>query len=262
MSHSIVRFFFYMGYLFLYIPLALVVIYSFNSSPSIAWQGVSLKWYYALFENEDLLVGAYTSLKIGLLSASLATALGTICANAWTQHQRSVSYSALGFLATVPLVIPEIVIGLGCLLFFTWVNRHFGWPTKGFVTIVAAHTTLGAAYVTAIVRARLLSIDPTLTEAALDLGARPNRVFFLIKFPIILPTLVGSWLIAFIISFDDVILASFTSGPGIVTLPLMIFSSLKMGYSPQINALATCFVVAVSVLITLVSYMLYRKEVS
>lgn len=258
MSHRFIKPLFYLGYLFLYLPLVLIVVYSFNRSHAISWQGVSLKWYRALFQNKDLLQGALASLKIGIIAATLSVILGTLCASAWTRPRNS--HSFLGFLATMPLVIPEIVIGLSLLLFFMWLNQRIGWPQKGLWTVTAAHTTLGAAYVTAIVRSRLLSIDPLLSEAALDLGARPHRVFFLIKLPIIGPTLLGSWLIAFIISFDDVILASFTSGPGTITLPLMIFSSLKMGYSPQINALATCVVLIVSIVMSIMAYLIYRKE--
>ncbi len=256
--HSWIKFFFYLGYIFLYTPIFLIIAYSLNASQTIMWQGISWKWYHSLFHNELLWDGAMTSFKIALISASLAVALGTLCAHLWTSptHRKEV----LGFLATMPLVIPEIVTGLSLLSFFVWMHTHIGWPQRGILTIIAAHTTLGAAYVTAIVRARISSIDPSLTEAALDLGAPPYKVFFLITLPLIAPSLIASWLIAFIISFDDIILASFTVGPGTTTLPLVIFSSIKVGYTPQINALATCITVMVSLFIMAAGYIFYRKD--
>jgi putrescine transport system permease protein len=255
-----VKLFFYFGYIFLYTPIFLIIAYSLNASQTIVWQGISWKWYQSLLQNELLLDGTITSFKIALISASLAVVLGTVCAHLWTSppHKKK----GLGFLATTPLVIPELVSGLSLLSFFVWMETHLGWPQRGMLTIIVAHTTLGAAYVTAIVRARLSFIDPSLSEAALDLGASPYKVFFLIKLPLVFPSLIASWLIAFIISFDDVVLASFTSGPGTTTLPLVIFSSIKVGYTPQINALATCITVMVSLFIMAAGYIFYRKDSS
>jgi putrescine transport system permease protein len=186
--------------------------------------------------------------------------LGTLCASAWTRKPEG--HPFLGFLATTPLVIPEIITGLSLLMLFVWLSDHLGFPQRGMFSVIIAHTTLGVAYVTTIVRTRLLSIDPTLAEAALDLGARPYRVFFLIKFPLLRSSLVASWLIAFIVSFDDVVLASFTAGPGTTTLPIMILSTLKIGHTPQINALATCIVVMASILIMSAGYVMYQKTPS
>jgi putrescine transport system permease protein len=198
------------------------------------------------------------SFKIAFISATFAVILGTTCAHLWTKERHN--HHILGLMTTIPLVIPELITGLSILLLFVWSENTFGWPPRGMWTVIAAHTTLGAAYVTAIVRARLLNLDPTLSEAALDLGARPAKVFFLIKMPIIIPSIIASWLIAYIISFDDLILVSFTSGPGITTLPLRIFSSIKVGYTPEINALATCITGMVSLLIMTAGYTLSKKE--
>lgn len=256
--HPWIRFFFYAGYLFLYLPIILTILYSLNHSKTIAWGGLSLRWYQVLFKNQALWQSAMVSFKIAMISATLAVILGTMCAHLWTKDRQN--HHILGLMSMVPLVIPELITGLSILLLFVWSENTFGWPPRGLWTVIAAHTTLGAAYVTAIVRARLLNLDPILSEAALDLGARPGKVFFLIKLPIIIPSIIASWLIAYIISFDDLILVSFTSGPGITTLPLMIFSSIKVGYTPQINALATCITGMVSLVIMTAGYTLYKKE--
>lgn len=259
-SHRFIKTFFYLGYVFLYLPILLIVIYSFNKSRTVIWEGLSFHWYKILFQNSKLFEGTMNSFKIAVLSATLSVILGTLCASAWTRRYKK--HSFLGFLAITPLIVPEIVTGLSLLLLFVWMNAHIGWPQKGLLTIIAAHTIVGTAYVTAIVRARLLCIDPAFSEAALDLGALPYKVFFLIKFPLIRASLIASWLIAFILSFDDVVLASFTAGPGTTTLPLMIFSTIKIGYTPQINALATCIIIMASVIIMVAGYIINRKESS
>jgi putrescine transport system permease protein len=163
-------------------------------------------------------------------------------------------------MATSPLVVPELVAGLSLLLLFAWSEQSFGWPGRGWFAIVVAHTTLGAAYVTYIVRSRLENVPSTLREAALDLGARPSKVFFLVQLPIIAPSIVASWLVAFILSFDDVVLVSFLAGPGITTLPSLIFSSIRVGYTPEINAMATCITGVLSVLIVGAGYFLHQKD--
>ena len=261
MSHyPWIRFFFYVGYGFLYIPLLLIVIYSFNRSQTIAWESFSWHWYRSFIQDEFLWQATLTSFKIAFFSACLSVVLGMTCAHFWMRPQNN--HPILGFLATMPLVVPEIVMGLAMLLLFVGMENQWGWPKKGQLTVIAAHTTLGAAYVTAIIRARLSSLDPALEEAALDLGAKPYKVFFLITLPLIFPALVASWLIAFIVSFDDLVLASFTSGPGTTTLPLIIFSSIKIGYTPQINALAACILLMLSLLIVVTGTILYRKDSS
>ncbi len=255
MKNKVMSMLFYVGYGFLYLPIILVVLYSFNKSSSTDWGGFSLKWYYSLLQYKGIQKSLWTSLNIAFISATFSIILGTMCASGWMNR-----HGTLSFLSTLPLVIPEVVLGLSFLLFFFSMQASFGWPPRGMWTIISAHTVLGSAYVTTIVRTRMVHMDSLLREAALDLGARPYKVFFLITFPILAPVLFASWLIAFIISFDDVILASFTSGPGTTTLPLLIFSSLKVGYSPRINALATCIVVAVSLLIMMAGIFYQRKK--
>lgn len=257
-KHPFGTIFFYLGFGFLYIPIFLIMLYSFNKAGGLQWEGFSWKWYIHLFQDESFLEGSVVSLQIALMSGTLATILGTLCATLSTQRHNP--HKTLGFMATMPLVIPEIITGLSLLLFFVGCQNVFGFPQRGFWTVVIAHTTLGAAYATAIIRTQLLELDPSLSEAALDLGARPHSVFFLIKLPIIFPSLVTSWLISFILSFDDVVLASFTSGPGTSTLPLIIFSSLKTGSNPKLNALATCIILMVSLVMVFTGILIHRKS--
>jgi putrescine transport system permease protein len=252
------RFLFYFGYFFLYAPLFLIIIYAFNESNTLHWTHFSLKWFSMLLENPFLLKSAMISLKIACFSATFATFLGMLCASVWRSPLPSRRF--LGFLAMTPLLIPEVIIGLSLLIFFVWIEKYIFMIERGEWSVIIAHTTLGLAYVTAIVRARLASLNPALREAALDLGARPYKIFLKITLPLIVPTLFSSWLIVFILSFDDIVLASFTSGPGTTTLPLMIFSSLKIGYTPQLNALATCIIVMASLLILLIAFMTNKKE--
>lgn len=253
-----IKILFYFGYIFLYAPILLIVLYSFNKSPNLSWQGFSFHWYKTLWQDTVLWQSAQISIKIALASASLAVLLGLFCAHSWSKIPQK--NKILGFLSTLPLVIPELILGLSILMLFVWMDRMFSWPKRGFLSVITAHTTLGSAYVTAILRARLASLDPTLTEAALDLGARPKHVFFLIKMPLIFPALLASWIIVFIVSFDDVVLASFTSGPGTTPLPLRIFSSLKVGYTPKLTALASCIVLMVSFFIIVIGCIFSRKE--
>ncbi|WP_236864873.1 ABC transporter permease [Candidatus Hydrogenosomobacter endosymbioticus] len=249
--------FFYAGYGFLYIPIFLVVIYSFNEAQSVFWSGFSLKWYRKLFENEILMGAALESLKIALLSSTLAVIFGTLCA--YSCERTDKGYRVLAILSTTPLVIPEIVMGLSMLLLFICMQNLIGWPQKGVMTVTIAHSTLGIAYVTTIVRARLARIDRSIEEAALDLGARPLSVFIFITFPMIFPALVSGWLITFVLSLDDVVLASFTSGPGASTLPIVIFSNLRLGYTPQINALAVCIILIASLFIVCADYTMRKR---
>ena len=244
----------YGGYAFLYLPLVLIIVYSFNASETTQWQGFSFQWYRSLAQNADLLQATFMSLKIAFLAATLSVLLGTVCAYMWNE-----SHLKLGIMASLPLVIPEMVMGLAILMLFVCLRDMWGWNQNRFLMVVATHTTLGAAYATEMIKSRLNSIDPDLQEAAMDLGASRKKTFFLVTLPLITPSIIASWLIAFLLSFDDVILASFTSGPGITTLPLFIFSSMKLGYTPQINALATCIVLATIPLILAMTY-IYRNK--
>lgn len=232
------------GYMFIYAPIFFVALYSFNKSQSIEWKGVSLKWYRELFQNEAFLAAAITSIKVAFASATISVVVGTMCAYAWA-HIKPPRH-ILGKIAIAPLVIPDIVMGLSLSLSFIWFLQTFGWPQKGMVTLIISHTILGISYVTSIVRTRIISIDQILEETAMDLGARPSSIFFLITLPIILPSLISGWLIAFVLSLDDLIFASFTAGPGSSTLPLMIFSRIKLGITPQINVIAVCMILLAS----------------
>ncbi len=250
------------GYAFLYAPIISLVVYSFNDSRLVTvWGGFSTRWYGELMNNEPLLEAAWMSIKIAGLNASLAVVLGTLAALALVRLRKQRGHQSLGVMVTAPLVMPEIMIGLSLLLLFVAMEDVFGWPQgRGMLTILLAHVTFSMAYVTVIVQSRLAHMDRSLEEAALDLGARPLTVFFTITLPLIAPALGAGWLLAFTLSMDDLVIASFVSGPGSTTLPMVVYSSVRLGVSPQINALATIIiaVVALAVLITGVS--LYRKE--
>ena len=238
------------GYAFLYAPIATLIVYSFNESRLVTvWSGFSTKWYGELLRNEALLDAAWTSLVIGVVSASVATVLGTAAGMALARRRLPGRMLFTAMLAT-PLVLPEVILGLALLLLVVSVQGLFGWPAeRGIGTIAVAHATLAMAYVTVVVRSRLVGLDPAIAEAAMDLGARPATVFFRITLPMIAPGVVAGWLLAFTLSLDDLVIASFTSGPGATTLPMAIFSSVRMGVSPQINALATVIVVVVAVVV-------------
>lgn len=249
------------GYAFLYAPIICVIFFSFNSSPLISvWQGFSLKWYIALFSNHQLLEAALVSLRVAVVSATLAVILGTLCAVILVRMVGIRGKPLLGIMATAPLVMPEVITGLALLMLFVTSEQTLGWPQgRGIHTITIAHTTLALAYVTVIARSRLMEVDESLEEAALDLGARPSKVFFLITLPIISPALFAGWLLSFALSLDDLVIASFTSGPGSSTLPMVIFSSIRMGVTPQVNALATLIVAFVALSVAIGGYFMQRN---
>jgi putrescine transport system permease protein len=240
-----------LGFVFLYVPIASVVIYSFNGSRLVTvWAGFSLAWYGALFENEAIGRAALVSFEVALIAATGALILGTLVAYALARHRRFAGRTLFAAMATAPLVMPEIITGLSLLLLFVALEQATGWPAgRGILTIAIAHITLGIAFVAVIVEARLSAFDRSFEEAALDLGARPVRVFFVITLPLIAPAFAAGWLLAFTLSFDDLVIASFTAGPASTTLPMVIFSSVRLGVSPQINALATLILIAVTVLV-------------
>jgi len=237
------------GFAFLYVPILLLIIYSFNESRLVTvWAGFSTKWYVALFQNQQLLDAAKLSLKIAAINATGATILGTLAGLALTRFGRFRGRALLTGMATAPLVMPEVITGLSLLLLFVSMEQAFGWPAgRGMTTITIAHITFSMAYVTVVVRSRLATLDESLEEAAMDLGARPAKVFFLITLPIVLPAILAGWLLAFTLSWDDLVITSFVSGPGSSTLPLVIFSKVRLGVSPDINALATILVLIVAV---------------
>ncbi|HEY5211271.1 MAG TPA: ABC transporter permease subunit [Stellaceae bacterium] len=240
-----------LGFVFLYAPIASVVVYSFNASRLVTvWAGFSLQWYGALFANEAIGRAAAVSFEVALMAATGALILGTLVAYGLARYRRFAGRTLFAAMATAPLVMPEIITGLSLLLLFVALEQAIGWPAgRNIFTIAIAHITLGVAFVAVIVEARLASFDRTLEEAAADLGARPIRVFFVITLPLIMPALAAGWLLAFTLSFDDLVIASFTAGPASTTLPMVIFSSVRLGVSPQINALATLILIAVTILV-------------
>ncbi|MDH4054724.1 MAG: ABC transporter permease subunit [Gammaproteobacteria bacterium] len=237
------------GYAFLYIPLASVVFYSFNASRlATVWGGFSTRWYGALFENQQVLDALYLSLKIAITSATLATILGTMSGFVLARFGRFKGRTLLSGMVTSPMVMPEVITGLSLLLLFVSLQQLIGWPgQRGFSTITIAHTTFSLAYVAIIVQSRLIAMDESLEEAAMDLGGRPLRVVFDITLPLIAPAMIAGWLLSFTLSLDDLVIASFVSGPGSTTLPMYIFSKVKLGVSPDINALASIIIAVVSI---------------
>jgi putrescine transport system permease protein len=242
-----------LGYVFLYGPIVSLVVYSFNASRLVTvWAGFSTHWYAQLLHNEQIQQAALTSAEVAVSAASGALVLGTLAGFALARYRRFRSRVLFSTLATAPLVMPEVITGLSLLLLFVALEQAIGWPEgRGILTIIIAHITLGLAYVAVIVEARLAAFDRSLEEAALDLGARPMKVFFAITLPLITPALLAGWLLAFTLSLDDLVIASFTSGPAATTLPMVIFSSVRLGVSPQINALATLFLGTVTITVLL-----------
>ena len=236
------------GYAFLYVPLVLVVAYSFNSSRiATVWGGFSTRWYGALLQNDQVLDAASLSLRIAIGSATLATILGTMAGLVLARFGRFRGRTLFSGMITSPMVMPEVITGLSLLLLFVSLQQLIGWPgQRGFSTITIAHTTFSMAYVAVIVRSRLAAMDESLEEAAMDLGGRPLRVVFDVTLPLIAPAMLAGWLLAFTLSLDDLVIASFVSGPGSSTLPMYIFSKVKLGVSPDINALATLIIAFVS----------------
>ncbi|MBL9028876.1 MAG: ABC transporter permease subunit [Caedimonas sp.] len=232
------------GYAFLYAPIITLIIFSFNKSQVITtWTGFSLRWYHELFSNKIMLNAAALSLKIAFMTANFAVIIGTIGALVIVRFKAFRGKTFLNGLVTAPLVMPEVMSGLAILLLFVVLQQNCGWPQeRGMTTITLGHITIAVAYVLVIIRARLNEFDNQLEEAALDLGAKPVTIFFRITLPLIMPSILSGWLLAFTLSLDDVVIASFLSGPGSTTLPMVVFSSVRFGLSPQINALATIIV--------------------
>ena len=237
------------GYAFLYLPIASVVAFSFNATRSVSlWGGFSTEWYARLFENQQVLDAAKLSLLIAATASTLAVVLGTLAALALSRFGRFKGRGLLSALSSAPLVMPDVMLGISALFLFITLQQLVGWPQgRGIDTITIAHVTLCVCYVTVVVRSRLVQTDHSLEEAAMDLGARPWKVFFLVTLPLIWPALLAGWLLAFTLSLDDVVIASFTSGPGSSTLPVLILSKVRFGVTPEINALATLIIVTVCI---------------
>ncbi len=231
-----------LGFAFLYLPILLLVLFSFNDSRLVTvWGGFSFKWYASLLENRQLLEAAWVTLRIAFLSATLALVLGTLAAITLVRLGRFRGRTLFSGMVYAPLVMPEVITGLSLLLLFV----SLGWD-RGFWTVVIAHTTFATAYVAVVVQSRLLSFDLMLEEAAMDLGAPPLKTFFVITLPVIAPALVSGWLLAFTLSLDDLVVASFTTGPGATTLPMRIYSQVRLGVTPEINAISTILIALVT----------------
>jgi len=248
------------GYAFLYLPIALVIVYSFNESRLVTvWAGFSTKWWKALMQNEAMLDAAWLSLRIAFASATLATLLGLAAGYALDRVPRFTGRTLFASLVIAPMVMPEVVMGISMLLLFVGSDQLLGGPQRGFLTITAAHVTFSLAFVAIVVQARLADFDRTLEEAAMDLGATPRTTFLTVTLPLIAPALASGWLLAFTLSLDDLILTQFVSGAQSQTLPMRVYSSVRLGVDPQINVLAT-IVVAIAAGALFMSGWLTRKR--
>ncbi|MCH1386936.1 MAG: ABC transporter permease subunit [Rhodobacteraceae bacterium] len=232
-----------LGFAFLYLPMVILVIYSFNSSKLVTvWAGFSTKWYGELMRNEAFLDAAWVTIKVAVLSSTFATVLGTLAAYVLVRAGRFWGRTLFSGMIYAPLVMPEVITGLSLLLLFIGIGLD-----RGVMTIVLAHTTFSMCYVSVVVSSRLSTFDMSLEEAALDLGSTPFEAFRLVTLPIIAPAVISGWLLAFTLSLDDLVIASFTSGPSATTLPIKIFSAVRLGVSPEINALSTIMIAIVTV---------------
>ncbi|HYG05164.1 MAG TPA: ABC transporter permease subunit [Stenotrophomonas sp.] len=250
-----------LGFAFLYLPILLLIVYSFNSSRlATVWAGFSTKWYGELLRDRQMLEAAWISLRVAFWTATASMVIGTMAALAMTRLRRFPGKTLFGALITAPLVMPEVIIGLSILLMLVSMGGVLGIAPKGVMAIWAAHVTFTISFVTVVVSSRLQELDRSLEEAAMDLGANRLKVFFLITLPIIAPALVSGWLLAFTLSLDDVVIASFVAGPSSTTLPMKVFSSVRLGISPKINALATIMVLAVSLAAVVGWWLMARNE--
>lgn len=238
-------------YIFLYLPIVTLVIYSFNDSPLVTvWSHASLRWYHALIVDSDLISAVGLSLKIAFLSALMSVFFGTFAAFALQRYRKFYGRTLLSSMASAPLVMPDVIVGLSLLLMLVSLQHWLGFPERGLFTILLGHALLGTAYANVVVTSRLQEMDGKLDEAAMDLGCQPFQVFRLVTLPLLMPALVSAFLLTFTLSFDDVVLSSFLSGPGFSTLPMVIFSRARLGLNPSINAVATVtiFVVTIAVI--------------
>ncbi|MDI6837007.1 MAG: ABC transporter permease subunit [Rhizobiaceae bacterium] len=244
------------GFAFLYLPIVILVIYSFNESKLVTvWGGFSLKWYGALWQNQGLLDAAWVTIRVGLLSASLGTVLGTLAALALVRYGRFPGRMLFSGMVYAPLVMPEVITGLSLLLLFVAVGLD-----RGMLTLTLAHITFTMCYVAIVVQSRLLTFDRSLEEAALDLGCPPVRTFFRITLPLIMPAVVSGWMLAFTLSLDDLVISSFTTGPGATTLPIKIYSQVRLGVTPEINAVCTILIGIVTIGVIIASITTKRRE--
>ena len=245
-----------LGFAFLYIPIVILVIYSFNESKLVTvWGGFSLKWYQSMWSNEGLMSAAWVTLRVGLLSASIGTVLGMLTALALVRFNRFPGRLLFSGMVYAPLVMPEVITGLSLLLLFVAVGLD-----RGLLTVTIAHTTFTMCYVAIVVQSRLLTFDRSLEEAAMDLGCPPVKTFFKVTLPLILPAVVSGWMLAFTLSLDDLVIASFTTGPGATTLPIKIYSQVRLGVTPEINAVCTILIGIVTIGVIIASLATKSQE--
>ena len=249
------------GFLFLYLPMLTLVVFSFNPSrlPS-HWGGFSLEWYAKLADDHEIINGLWLSFKIALLSATGSVVLGTMAAYSLVKYRRFFGRTFFSGMVSAPLVMPEVIQGLSLLLMLVAIQHAIGFPERGLVTIWLGHLMIGLSYATVVVKARLQTLNPQLEEAAMDLGARPWQVFTLVTLPMIAQSLLSAWLLTFSLSLDDVVVSAFLSGPGATTMPLVIFSRARLGLDPSVNAVATVIIVVVAIGVALASILVARNE--
>ena len=250
------------GFAFLYVPILIMMAYSFNASRlATVWGGFSTQWYGRLLENDQVIDAALLSLQIAVVSASFATLLGTLAGLTLARLGRFKGRTLFSGMISAPLIMPDVITGLSLLLLFVSLETLIGWPSgRGATTVTLAHITFSMAYVAVIIQSRLTSMDNSVEEAAMDLGSTPLRVLWDITLPIIAPAMVSGWLLSFTLSLDDLVIASFTNGPGSTTLPMLIFSKVKLGVTPDINALATLIVGVVTIGVVVAGFLMFRAE--
>jgi putrescine transport system permease protein len=251
-----------LGYAFLYTPIVILIIFSFNESKLVTvWAGFSTKWYWELFQDEQMLSAAWLSLRLALMSATGAVVLGTLAGIVMARFGRFRGHNIFAGMITAPLVMPEVITGISLLLLFVSMEKMLGWPSnRGMLTLWISHVTFCAAFVAVVITSRLKEMDESIEEAAMDLGAPPFKVFTAITIPIIAPAIASGWLLAFTLSLDDLVISSFVAGPGATTLPMKVFSSVRLGVSPKINALATIVVLIVTLFAMVSGFFMLRAE--
>ncbi len=255
------RLWLFAGFAFLYLPIVSLVVFSFTESPvPNVWGGFSLRWYEKLVGDEDIRAALWLSLQVAAASATGSVVLGTMAAFALVRFGKFRGRTLFAGMVNAPLVMPEVIVGLSLLLMLVSVQRVFGFPERGLMTIWLGHLLVGMAYATVVIAARLRDLNPQFEEAAQDLGARPAQVFFLVTLPMIAQSMMAAWLLTFTLSLDDVVMSAFLSGPGSTTLPLVIFSRARLGLDPTVNALATVVIAVVAVFVVVSSYMIAARE--
>ncbi|MGV3550251.1 ABC transporter permease subunit [Rhizobium sp.] len=261
-NHYFLKTCLFIGFAFFYIPIFSMIFFSFNRSRlATVWGGFSTEWYVKLFANRQVINAAILSLEIALVSATIATILGTMAGIALARFRRFRGRTLFSGFVTAPLIMPEVITGISMLMLFILMGQYIGWPGKrGFTTVTIAHITFSLTFVTTIVQSRLSSMDISIEEAAMDLGSKPWQVLKDVTLPVIAPAIMSGWLLAFTISLDDVVITNFTTGPGATTLPILIWSKVKLGVTPDINALASLIIIIVGMCVGVAAIIMNRAE--